>query len=159
MKIPLHMEVGTGIIAKKNPIEESKDGGVWDAYEVLNFSTMGESLKNTVLRERNRIEELLAFSSNFFAENKGCFEKGEDDYSIMEKLGISLVKSFEKRLPISEDLLFLCWKWSTEITGGHPLDSFLGKELSKILNDILVIPLNAFNWTWFKANLLPSAVK
>ncbi len=143
----------------KTVIDISKEKGIWDAYEALTLSTMGESLKNTVLGERDRIEALVAFSSNFLSQNKRCFERGTSEYSTMEQMTISLVNALEKRLPISEDLLFLLWKWSSQISGGHPLDSFLGKGLCKILNDILLIPLNAFKWTWFKANLLQSAVK
>ncbi len=153
------MEVGKGTIGQRTPILTSKSKGIWDAYEILTMSTMGESLKNTVLTERNRIESLIAFSSSFFAENKRYFEKGSKEYEMMEQMTLSLVNAFEKRLPISEDLLFLLWKWSTQITGGRPLESLLGKVLFKTLENILVIPLNAFDWLWFKASLLHSAVK
>ncbi len=155
LKIPLKIPFERN----KTAMDTSKENGIWDAYEELTMSAMGDSLKNSVLRERDRIEALDAFSSNFFAENKLCFEKGEDDHAMMKQLTISLENAFENRKPISEDLLFLCWKWNTRISGGSPLDSRLGKSLFKMLEDILVIPLNLFDWTWFKANLMPSAVR
>ncbi len=143
---------------RTSAVDICKEKGVWDAYEMLIMSTMGKSLKNTVLRERNRIEALLAFSSSFFAENKLCFEKGSKDYAMMEQLTVSLVNAFENRRPISEDLLFLSWKWNNQISDGLPLESILGKSLCKTLEGILVTPVNAFDWIWFKANLLNSAV-
>ncbi len=159
LKIPFHIPIVYG--SYRLAVEVCRENGIWDAYEALNLAKLqlGDPLKKTVLREKERIEALVAFSSSFFAENELCFEKGTNDYAMVNQMTASLVDALETRRPISEDLLFLCWKWNTRITEGRPLDSLLGKSLCKTLEDILfTAPLNEFDWTWFNANLLPSAV-
>ncbi len=76
----------------------------------------------------------------------------------MEYLTAFLVESFEKRLPISEDILFICWKWTQKTHGGKPLRSDLWSHLMNTLKECLAIPIRELNWKWFAANLFHSAV-
>ncbi len=149
LKIPFDKKVfETSSGPNESTLEACKRLGISDVYEVLNMSTMGDSLKASVLKERDRIEALLATSSTFFMDYKS-FEKGKDGFennAMMEQISKSLEKAFEQRTPISDDIFFLVWRWNTKINGGKPLVSSLWKALEKTLREVLRIPVDEFSW-------------
>ncbi len=110
------------------------------------------------MSERERIERLKGFSESFMKAHK-CLEKGSKGYEFMEGMTHFLEVSFEKRLPLSEDLLFLSLRWNTITNNMKLLESSLWKCLEKVLTRILAIPMKDIAWEWFKANLFHSAVQ
>ncbi len=71
----------------------------------------------------------------------------------------SLVACFKERTPLSEDLLFLGWKWSARSVEGGTSKSLLWTSLKETLSKVLAIPLNKTDWVWFKMNLLGTSVE
>ncbi len=138
-------------------LDFSKRSGNMDIYEAIIMWEMGDSLKGSVLKERVRIERLKGFSTSFM-DSHGCFKEGSEGYQFMKDMTAFLEGSFEKRLPISEDILFLCFGWNATMHGGNVMKSDLWKCLAKELPSILEIPMKEIGWEWFKANLFHSAV-
>ncbi len=129
----------------------------WVCYELLNLSKMGDSMKTRVIEERERLEGLRATATTYLEANN-CFKKRSEGYKMMEYIRDSIIRSFEKRHPLSEDMLFICWKWLQKLHDGQPTKSHLWGKISKSLRSALKIPLNAKDWVWFKFNVFHSAV-
>ncbi len=127
-------------------------------YEAIIMWEMGDSLKSSVMKERVRIERLKGFSTSFM-DSHGCEKEGSEGYQFMKDMTAFLEASFQKRLPLSEDILFLCFRWNAIMHGGNVMKSSLWKCLAKELPRILKIPMKEIEWAWFKSNLFHSAVQ
>ncbi len=140
----------------KSPFDVCKTRGRWEMYEMMNLSQMGDSLKGSVVAERERVEALRATAASFIDTNR-CLEKGKG-HEMMEIIVKSLEESFDKRLPISEDILFIGWRWIHLTNDGRPLKTSLWRCMAKNLKEVLAIPMNMLYWKWFESNILRSAV-
>ncbi len=96
--------------------------------------------------------------SKTFIDALKCLEKDGKGWKVMETMHGFLKDALERKLPISEDLLFIVWRWTRETHDGKPLKSSLWKCLSVVLRDVLAIPINPSKWKWFSAQLFSSAV-
>ncbi len=76
---------------------------------------------------------------------------------MMVLLTKEVIRCINERLPLSEDMLFICWKFAV-FSNKNPLDSDLWKVLSTRLEEVLKLPLHPLNWAWFKSNIMKSAV-
>ncbi len=97
-------------------------------------------------------------TANFLAANK-CYEKDSSGYKMMEMMTGAAITCLKERTPLSEDMLFIAWKWSAKVEEGGSSKSRIWKTLKETLEKTLVIPLNRRHWMWFKMNLLHSGVK
>ncbi len=111
-----------------------------------------------VIEERDRIELLRATALNFLQVN-GCLEKGSKGYEMMEILCESMTQCFSHKIPLSEDILFICWRWVHFISDGQSLKSEFWKSIKKTVEEVLAIPANPIHAAWFKMNVRQSAVK
>ncbi len=138
-------------------LEESKRSGSMEIFEYLLFCGMGEALKGSVLKERQRVENLKGFASSFMNAHR-CLEKDSKGHEFMEEMTRFMEVSFEKKLPISEDILFLTFRWSAIRCDGKIMESSIWKSLAKVLTEVLSIPMKEIEWEWFKSNFFHSAV-
>ncbi len=109
--------------------------------ELLNLAKLGESMKGRVISKRAKIQELKAMSANFLLSND-CYTLDSKGYKMMEEVTLSLVTCLKERSPLSEDLLFIAWKWASKTVKGGASKSILWKTMRKTLEEVLVIPLN-----------------
>ena len=90
-------------------------------------------------------------------EDKEC----EFEDSFLEELLNTVLKLIELQAPISDDMLFLCWKYSMSKQKKNPKhhkENRLWIELKKLICDILDDSKNKQKWIWFKQNLLSSII-
>ncbi len=131
--------------------------GMWLFCELLSLSKMGDSMKSQVVEERGRLEEMKAMAHNFLSANK-CMEKEGEGKEMMVALTKSMIECFDKKVPLSEDLLFISWTWAKATYKEKVLESPLWQNISRVLKKVLAIPLNPRDWAWFKMNVFKSAV-
>ncbi len=99
--------------------------GAWGCYELMNVARMGESIKERVVE----VYKVCGGISNNFLKVNECLNEKSEGYSMMKSLRKSIVESFEKRLPFSEYLSFIYWKWAL-LTLPNPLEYRLWKSIS-----------------------------
>ncbi len=138
-------------------IEKAKNRGRWKMYEMLNLAQLGDSVKGSVIAERDRWAALKSTGASFMEVN-ACLEKDSLGFKMMEAISSSLEGCFDKRWSLSEDLLFFTWRWTYLMHDDRPLTSSFWKCIEKNLREVLRIPVNPLEFKWFTDNVLGSAV-
>eukprot|EP01084_Bolivina_argentea_P179477 310134_1 len=136
-------------------LDIAKSYGQWDSASKLTFASMGDKM-------RQKSDEQVAKLNR----NKGICKQwfrfynvemvDSDEYKSMVKMVDSLKILIKKRLPLSDDLLLLCFHFEMKKNNGNPLKCSLWNCLYDTLNEILRIPLNRRNWLWFKQYIFNS---
>ncbi len=145
-------------IRERSPKLIAQTRGLFVLLEVLNLAKMGDKMKGRVIQERERLKRVKATAANFLSAND-CFNEKSKGYAMMGLLTESILTCLKQRTPLSEDLLFIVWKWSAKVEKGGTSESNLWKTLKETLEKTLVIPLVKRHWEWFKMNVLYSAVE
>ncbi len=132
--------------------------------ELLRLALMGDSLNKSVITRREKVERLRTMARLFLANKnvmlkreKKTEEKGEGK-SIVEGMLETVMDAFDRKVPFSEDVLFIVWQWNFSESNGRPLGTPLWKHILKNVKEVLKVPINSLHWRWFETHVLHSAV-
>ncbi len=114
-------------------------------------------MQEKVISGRRRLEDLGARTEALFSTIK-CFDESSEGYKAMKEIEKSIIRSFEERLPLSDDLLHFCFKWRDQISGGKVLESALWQAIESTVKKVLKIPIDPIAWTWFKENVFKASI-
>ena len=133
---------------RRRIVEEKSEKGKDEEYEK----------KKTVDEKKDPNESKEEKKNENENENESKKEKKECELNdpFLEELSNTVLKLIEMQAPISDDMLYLCWKYE----GGKKKneDNRLWIRLKKLIGDILDDSKNKQKWIWFKQNLLSSVI-
>ena len=108
----------------ETPTNWAQKYGRWEIFEKMLFAKMGDKMKEKADLERNRIEKQNGIIRQFLNEinnknsnNKETETKTQTDSNAKQSMQFllnTLIQLIEARLPISDDLLLLCWRWELQ---------------------------------------------
>ena len=142
---------------KKTPLDNAKECGYWDIVEMLSFADMSDKMRqksDDQVAKLNRVEGMVKQWFRFYDVKN----KQSNEFKSMQRMCEAVKTLIKKRLPISDDMLMLCFNFELQQNNGDPLKCSLWKFLFNTLNEILRIPLNRRNWLWFKQYIFESSL-
>ena len=138
-------------------LDYARNRGNVDIVEKLTFASMGDKMRqkaNEQVAKLNRVEGMVKQWFRFYK----CDDKNSNEYKSLEQMVEAIKILIKKRLPISDDLLLLCFNFELKKNKGNPLECSIWKTLYNTLNKALRIPLNRRNWLWFKQYIFGSSL-
>ena len=165
-----------GLTAKDDAIRY----GQWSIVQQIALAKMGNKMKNQAKDEEKRIESKRGIVQQFLnerrlivnekqsekketktnknseKENNNSNNRFEDD--LCEEMLKTLLNLISKKLPISDDMLLLCWKYEMMKTNGSEKENRLWKVLKRVIQDVLDNSKNKRIWIWFKNSIFASTV-
>eukprot|EP01084_Bolivina_argentea_P154778 269785_1 len=135
--------------SNKTAMDLGKEAGNWIAVNKLIFASMGNKMRQKAdeeIAKLNRNKGIVAQWFRFYPIDN----IDSDEYKSMTKMVESLKTLIRNKLPISDDLLLICFSFEMKQNQNDPLKCSLWKCLYDTLNNCLRIPLNRRNWLWFK---------
>ncbi len=137
--------------------EVAKQKSLYVFLEELNLAGMKGSMKGRVVEERAKLCSKKGMASNFL-ETNDCFNASSDGYSMMKILEKSIISCLKQKTPLSEDMLYLTWKWVCKTTKGGSSNSELWEAIEETLLEVLKLPINKRDWQWFKMFVMENVV-
>eukprot|EP01084_Bolivina_argentea_P070297 127805_1 len=139
------------------PIDNARSKGHWDVVSKLTFASMGDKMReksDIQIGKLNRLEGIINQWFRFYSVD----DIDSSEYKSMVKMCESMKKLIRKRLPVSDDLLMLCFHFELAQNDNDPLKCSIWNTLYNTLNNCLRIPLNQRNWLWFKQYIFDSSI-
>ena len=133
----------------KSPLDIAIKEGQWEVVKTILLCKKGSKIKNLAK------ETELSIASK---EGIVCHILDEFEDNLMEQIVKHMTQLLEKQLPLSDDILFSCWKYESrhkkELQENRIWCS-IEIQLKKILDN----PQNHRGWYWFELYIWNSAVK
>ena len=126
--------------------EKVQDGTESDAKD----EKKDETKENAKSETKNDKREMKEEKENGKHENEKEEEKGD---ALLQELVLTMLELIEKEAPISQDLLFLCWKYEETAKTNR-----LWKALQIKIEEALDNSKNKKKWIWFKTYIFDSMV-
>ena len=169
----------------KSAREEAMKSGQWGIVQNIALSQMGSRKKDKAKTEENRIESKRGIVTNFIKERQAMLKTAsaaktapagkekedkkdgdgaaDDEQGIpaqdqlLEELLQTMLKLITKKLPLSDDMLLLVWKYEMSMNPNGDMNR-LWLALSKTIETVLDNATNRRDWFWFKTYILQSIV-
>ena len=152
--------------------EQALKFGRWSIYQKILFSKMGTKMKEQLETTRAKLESKDAIVHQFLSlRSLEMLSKNDENNDsnvsnvdlAMESILETVINLINERLPISDDLLLVCWKYelmklSKNDENFNPLNTRLWIAISNVLNNVLELPLNKKDYIWFSSYLLHSSI-
>ncbi len=145
-------------VTKESVKSRAKENGCYAFLEELNLVAMKGSTKGRVIEERLKLSSKKAMATNFLNANN-CFNPSSEGYSMMKRMETSIIECLKQKTPLSEDMLYVTWKWVSKVTGeARSGNSELWTTIKETLLSVLTIPINKRDWEWFKVYVMENVV-
>ncbi len=131
--------------------------GSYAILEEINLAAMKGSMKGRVVEERLKLSSKKAMATNFLETNK-CFTPKSEGYEMMKSMQKSIITCLEQRTPLSEDMLYVSWKWLSKVKKEGSSKSKLWEAIKETLLNVLTLPINKRDWEWFKLFVMENVV-
>ena len=122
---------------------------------------MASGMKNQAKVEEIRIEMKRGIADQFLKQRRLLSKLKDNDKQsdvLFEEMIETLLKLITKQLPISDDILLICWKYEMLINPNEK-NNRLWKVLNNVILNVLNNSRNKRNWIWFKSYILNSIVE
>ncbi len=163
-------------IAKESIKERAKRSGAYAYLQKLNIDSLKGSMKGRVTEERIKLSSKqgtfpspppsfrptqtkthVAMAMNFLTANN-CFEPSSEGYEMMKCMEKSIITCLKQKTPLSEDMLYLTWKWVCKTKKGGSSNSELWETIKETLLNVLDLPINKRDWVWFQMFVMTNVV-
>ena len=126
---------------------------------------MKEQLQDTqsdLELKRGIVHQFLVLRQKITNTNTKTNKRDVNGDNAMDSMLETVIELISQRLPISDTMLLLCWKYENKEYSKNesfdPLKSRLWQSIEKVLNNILELPLNKKEYIWFRKYLFNSAI-
>ena len=129
--------------------DEAIKHGQWSVVKQIALARMGSKMKNQAKLEEKRIESQRGIASQFLKQRQTMGYDIDDDV-LLEQLLLTVIKLIEQMLPVSDDMLMVCWKYEMEKSNGNEKENRLWNVLKTTVEYVLDHSKNKRNWIWYE---------
>ena len=155
------------------PVDVAIKYGNWSHVQQIALAKMGQKMKDKAKTEEKRIEAKRGIVNTFIKQRQKMAKKAEETKDevkdemtgemkdkLLEDLLVTVLNLIEEQAAISDDMLYLCWKYEMNKMKNEPNHSTnrLWVVLKKVIFNVLEDTKNKQKWIWFKKNLLSSVI-
>ena len=97
--------------------------------------------------KEKRIESKRGIASQFLKQRQSMGYDIDDD-TLLEQLLLTVIKLIEQRLPVSDDMLMVCWKYEME-KHNNEKENRLWNVIKTTVEHVLDHSKNKRNWIWY----------
>ena len=130
---------------------EAMKHGQWSSVKQIALAKMGSKMKNQAKLEEKRIESKRGIAQQFLKQRKIMGFDVQDDV-LLEQLLLTVINLIEQRLPVSDDMLLVCWKYEM-LKNGNEKKNRLWNVLKTTIKYVLDHSKNKRNWIWYGFSL------